>query len=156
DLFRRTLSMNVAQLEPLVRHLRGLVEAQATRELSDAQLLEQFATGRDEAAFFALMHRHGGVGWDVWRHVPRQEQDAEDAFQASFLVLALKAASLRRGRGLGNWLYGVAYRVAMNARRKAMRRRAHESRKAAATLRALPAAEALHELQTMLHEEINR
>jgi RNA polymerase sigma factor (sigma-70 family) len=148
--------MKVAQLEPLVRHLRGLVEAQATRDLSDAQLLDQFATGRDEAAFAALMHRHGGLVWHVCRHVLHQEQDAEDAFQASFLVLALKAASLRRGQGLGNWLHGVAYRVAMNARRKAMRRQSHERRKAAATLRAVPGAEALHELQTLLHEEINR
>src|SRR5262249_49682557 len=68
----------------------------------------------------------------------------------------LKAASLRRGHGLGNWLHGVAYRVAMNARRKATRRQAHESRKAAATPRALPAAEALHALQTLVHEEIDR
>src|SRR6516164_4456630 len=146
DPFRRTPAMNVAQLQPLLRQLRGLMEARATKDLSDAQLLDQFATGRDEAAFAALMHRHGGLVWHVCRHVLHQEQDTEDAFQASFLVLAMKAASLRREHGLGNWLYGVAYRVAMNARRKAMRRRAHESRKAAATLRALPAAEALHEL----------
>jgi RNA polymerase sigma factor (sigma-70 family) len=148
--------MKVAQLEPFVRHLRGVVEVQATKNMSDAQLLEQFVTGRDEAAFAALIHRHGGLVWQVCRHVLHQEQDAEDAFQASFLVLALKAASLRRGDGLGNWLYGVAYRVAMNARRKAMTRRAHERRKAAATLRAVPATEPLHELQTLLHEEINR
>ena len=147
--------MNGAQLEPLVRDLRKLVEAQATRDLSDAQLLEQFANGRDEAAFAALMCRHGGLVWHVCRHVLHQEQDAEDAFQASFLVLALKAASLGRGQGLGNWLHGVAYRVAMNARRKATRRQAHESRKAAVTPRALPAADALQELQTLLHEEIN-
>jgi RNA polymerase sigma factor (sigma-70 family) len=148
--------MNVAQLQPLLRQLRGLMEARATKDLSDAQLLKQFATGRDEAAFAALMHRHGGLVWHVCRHVLHQEQDAEDAFQASFLVLALKAGSLRRGHGLGNWLYGVAYRVAMNVRRKAMRRRAHESRKAAATLGAASSAEHLHELQTLLHEEINR
>src|SRR5262245_22702944 len=154
-LFRRTPSMNGAQFEPLVRYLRKLVEAQATRDLSDAQLLEQFASERDEAAFAALMCRHGGLVWRVCRQVLHQEQDAEDAFQASFLVLATKAASLCRGQGLGNWLHGVAYRVAMNARRKAMRRQAHESRKAAATPRALPAADALHELQTLLHEEIN-
>src|SRR5262249_7190849 len=98
---------------------------------------------------------HGRLVWRVCRQVLHQEQDAEDAFQASFLVLALKAAALCRGQGLANWLYGVAYRVAMNARRKATRRQAHESRKAAATPRALPAADALHELQTLLHEEIN-
>jgi RNA polymerase sigma factor (sigma-70 family) len=149
--------MHGTQLEPFVRHLRRLVEAQATRDLSDAQLLEQFAYGRDDAAFAALMHRHGGLVWRVCRQVLHQQQDAEDAFQASFLVLAQKAAFLRRehGLGLGNWLYGVAYRVAMNARRKATRRQAHESRKAAATPRAHPSAEALHELQTLLHEEIN-
>jgi hypothetical protein len=94
--------MNGAQLEPLVRDLRKLVEAQATRDLSDAQLLEQFASGRDEGAFAALMSRHGGLVWRVCRQVLHQEQDAEDAFQASFLVLALKAASLRRGQRLGN------------------------------------------------------
>src|SRR5262245_25989045 len=154
-LFWRTPSMNRAQLEPLVRELRKLVEAQATRDLSDAQLLDQFARGRDEAAFAALMCRHGGLVWRVCRQVLHQEQDAEDAFQASFLVLALKAASLGRGQGLGNWLYGVAYRVAMNARRKATRRQAHERRKAAATPRAMPAADALQELQALLHEEIN-
>src|SRR5262245_57820489 len=148
--------MDGTQLEPLLRDLRSLLEAPATRDLSDAQLLEQFASGRDEAAFAALMSRHGGLVWHVCRHVLHQEQDAEDAFQASFLILALKAASLRRGQGLGNWLHGVAYRVAMNARRKSTRRQAHESRKAAATPRATPAADALHELQTLLHEEIDQ
>jgi RNA polymerase sigma factor (sigma-70 family) len=148
--------MNGAQLEPLVRDLRRRVEAHATRDLSDAQLLEQFASRRDEAAFAALMCRHGGMVWHVCRHVLHQEQDAEDAFQASFLVLALKAASLRRAQGLANWLYGVAYRVAMNARRKLTRRQAHEGRKAAATSRTLPATQAVHELQTLLHEEINQ
>ncbi len=92
---------------------------QATRDLSDAQLLEQFAARRDEAAFAALMCRHGGLVWHVCHTVLHQEQDAQGAFQASFLVLALTAASLRRDPGLANWLYGVAYRVAMNARRKA-------------------------------------
>src|SRR5262249_57312724 len=120
-----------------------------------ADLLRRFAGELAEAASCALMCRDGWLVWHVCRQVLHQEQDAEDAFQASFLVLALKAASLCRGQGLGNWLYGVAYRVAMNARRKATRRQAHESRKAAATPRALPAADALQELQALLHEEIN-
>jgi RNA polymerase sigma factor (sigma-70 family) len=147
--------MNDAQLGPLVRHVRRLVEAQATKDLSDAQLLDRFVNDRDEAAFAALMRRHGGLVWLVCRQVLHQEQDAEDAFQASFLVLALKAASLRREHGLGNWLYSVAYRVAMNAKRKAIRRKTHESRKAAATPPAQPTDDALHELQSLLHEEIN-
>src|SRR5438132_7702107 len=149
-------AMNAAQLEPLLRHVRRLVETQATKDQSDAQLLERFASRRDEAAFAALMCRHGGLVWHVCRQVLHHEQDAEDAFQASFLLLALKAASLRRGRGLGNWLYAVAYRVAMNARRKATRRQIHERRKAAARLPALGDAEAIHDLQALLHEEISR
>ena len=148
--------MNAAQLEPLLRHVRRLVETQATKDQSDAQLLERFASRRDEAAFAALMCRHGGLVWHVCRQVLHHEQDAEDAFQASFLLLALKAVSLRRGRGLGNWLYGVAYRVAMNARRKATTRQIHERRKAAATPPALGDAEAIHDLQALLHEEISR
>ena len=67
--------MNGAQLEPLVRDLRKLVEAQATKDLSDAQLLEQFASRRDEAAFAALMCRHGGLVWHVCRQVLHQEQE---------------------------------------------------------------------------------
>src|SRR5262249_13562621 len=102
-----------------------------------------------------LMCRHGRLVWHVCRQVLHQEQDAGGAFQASFLVLALEAASLCRGQGLGNWLYGGAYRVAMNASRQAPRRQAHESRKGAARPGTLPAADALHELQTLLHEEIN-
>jgi RNA polymerase sigma factor (sigma-70 family) len=148
--------MNETPLEPLVRRLRRLVEALPTRSFSDAQLLEQFVRTRDEAAFTGLMCRHGGLVWHVCRQILHQEQDAEDAFQACFLVLALKAASLHREQGLANWLYGVAYRVAMNAKRKATRRQAHESRKAAVAPRTLPDALALQELQSVLHEEINR
>jgi RNA polymerase sigma factor (sigma-70 family) len=148
--------MNAAQLEPLMRHLRTLVETQATTDFSDAALLEQFASRRDEAAFAALMCRHGGLVWHVCRRVLHHEQDTEDAFQATFLLLALKAASLRRKQGLGNWLYGVAYRVAMNARRKAARRRIQECRRAATMPQTLPDDAAVHELQWTLHEEINR
>jgi RNA polymerase sigma factor (sigma-70 family) len=148
--------MNETPLEPLVRRLRRLVEAHSTKNFSDAQLLEQFVRTRDEAAFAGLMCRHGGLVWHVCRQVLHHEQDAEDAFQACFLVLALKAASLHREQGLGNWLYGVAYRVAMNAKRKAARRQAHESRKAAAAPPTLPDALALQELQSGLLEEIHR
>ena len=148
--------MNEIPLELLVRRLRRLLEAHPTRSFSDAQLLERFVRTRNEAAFAGLMCRHGELVWHVCRQVLHQEQDTEDAFQATFLVLALKAASLHREQGLGNWLYGVAYRVAMNAKRKATRRHAHESRKAAASPRTLPDTLALQELQSVLHEEINR
>src|SRR5437588_13037842 len=79
---------------------------------SDAHLLKQFVERRDEAAFAALMDRHGPMVLGVCRRVLRDVQDVDDAFQATFLVLLRKAASLRRPASLANWLYGVAYRVA--------------------------------------------
>jgi RNA polymerase sigma factor (sigma-70 family) len=92
----------------------------------DAALLAWFAAERDEAAFAELVRRHGPAVLGVCRRVARHPQDAEDAFQAVFLILATKAGRLTRPELLGNWLYGVAYRIARRARRSAARRRARE------------------------------
>jgi RNA polymerase sigma factor (sigma-70 family) len=89
-------------------------------------MLECFVSRRDEAAFEALVRRHGPMVLGVCRRVLRQLQDAEDAFQASFLVLARKAAAISQRELLGNWLYGVAYRTALDARAANSRRRARE------------------------------
>ena len=96
-------------------------------QASDAELLERFVTERDESAFAALVSRHGPMVFGVCRRLLRQAQDAEDAFQATFLILVRKAVSIGRRELLGNWLYGVAMRVASRARFLAVRRQTRET-----------------------------
>jgi RNA polymerase sigma factor (sigma-70 family) len=94
--------------------------------LSDGQLLGTFVEQRGEAAFAALVRRHGPMVMGVCRRVLRNHHDAEDAFQATFVILARKAASIASRELLANWLYGVAYRAAIKARAVSDRRRARE------------------------------
>jgi RNA polymerase sigma factor (sigma-70 family) len=89
---------------------------------SEGELLDRFVRARDESAFEALVARHGPMVLGVCRKLLRDPNDVDDAFQATFLVLVRKAATLRRCDLLGNWLYGVAMRVAMRARSQAARR----------------------------------
>src|SRR6516162_10132901 len=117
--------MATAQLDTLMRHLKGLATG---RQRTDRQLLDDFAARRDEAAFAALLSRHGPMVLRVCRRVLRHEQDAEDAFQATFLVLARHSGAIRKREALASWLYGVAYRMAMEAKRKSARRRSHEAK----------------------------
>jgi RNA polymerase sigma factor (sigma-70 family) len=94
--------------------------------LTDGQLLARFIDGREEAAFAALVRRHGPMVLGVCRRLLGNAQDAEDAFQASFLVLARKAPSILRREAVASFLYGVAYRTALRARVRAVKRRALE------------------------------
>jgi RNA polymerase sigma factor (sigma-70 family) len=94
----------------------------APGNLQDAELLERFIRRRDEAAFEVLLWRHGPMVLGVCRRVLRDMHAAEDAFQATFLLLAQKAVSIGNGRSIGSWLYKVAYRVAQRARRRSARR----------------------------------
>jgi RNA polymerase sigma factor (sigma-70 family) len=113
------------QIAALLRHVSGAFRGQ-TAESSDADLLEKFARHGDEPAFAALVQRHGPLVWKVSRRTARHEQDAEDVYQATFLVLARKASTIRKGGSLGSWLYGVAYRLGLRARSDAARRRQQE------------------------------
>jgi RNA polymerase sigma factor (sigma-70 family) len=120
--------MATTQAFTALRHLRSLIAVQESAELSDADLLRRFVAHQAEDAFAALVRRHGRLVWSVCRHVLGHEQDAEDAFQATFLVLARKAGTIRKGEALASWLHGTAHRVALRAKRDAAIRRAHERR----------------------------
>jgi RNA polymerase sigma factor (sigma-70 family) len=139
-----------------LRYLRTLTARQATEMLSDQQLLERFLHERSEASFAALVARHGPMVLSVCRRVLQHAQDAEDAFQATFLVLARKASTIRKQASLGSWLHGVAYHSAECLRAKARRRAVHERR-----LNAPPPGDAMddiswRELRLVLDEELQR
>jgi RNA polymerase sigma factor (sigma-70 family) len=115
--------------EPLgsvLHYIRQMACAPANQELTDKELLESFVASRDEGAFAALVQRHGPLVWGVCRRVLHQDQDAEDAFQATFLVLARKACRVRWQADVGNWLSAVALRTAMKAKSGASRRYGRE------------------------------
>src|ERR687889_224493 len=105
------LSAGRDRMPDLARHVLRLLAAADAEP--DAALLARFVAGRDGEAFAALARRHGPMVLAVCRRVLRHRQDAEDAFQATFLVLARKARSIVRRDALGSWLYGVAHRVAL-------------------------------------------
>jgi RNA polymerase sigma factor (sigma-70 family) len=126
--------------------------------MNDAQLLDWFISERDdarEAAFEELMIRHGPMVFRVCRRVLRDTHDSEDAFQATFLVLAHRARSLRRRESVASWLFGVAYRVASRSRRTAARRQARDQRVAQRTSEVLPPAGEYRDWE-VLHDEIDR
>jgi RNA polymerase sigma factor (sigma-70 family) len=148
--------MAKAPLGTVLRHIRGLALAEETRGLTDRELLARFQADRDEGAFAALVQRHATLVWGVCRGVLRHDQDAEDAWQASFLVLAQQAASVRKAEALAGYLYGVAYRVALMARRQAAARRARERLERDMPPDNPPDEAALRELQTLLAEEVQR
>jgi RNA polymerase sigma factor (sigma-70 family) len=143
-------------LDGVLRQLRRLTRTQEAPDRSDRDLLERFVRWRDQDAFAALVQRHGPTVLGVCRRVVGNAHDAEDAFQAAFLVLARKAGSIRRCTSLPCWLHGVAYRVAANLRRGIRRRRSRES-----LLEAEPPAAAnghvtWNEVQSALDEELAR
>jgi RNA polymerase sigma factor (sigma-70 family) len=139
-----------------LRQLRQLLGASQGGAGSDAHLLRRFLAQRDEEAFAALVHRHGPIVLGVCRRVLAEPCDVEDAFQATFLILVRKASSIARPELLGAWLYGVAHRVAVRARKQVVRRRAQEGQVVAVSIPDSTAALAWRELRPLLDAEVNR
>src|SRR5216683_347819 len=144
--------MPSAQLATLLRHLHKLAAGRGPNLWTDRQLLDNFAVRRDESAFAALVARHGPMVLRVCRRVLNHEQDAEDAFQATFLVLARNTGSIRKREALAEWLHGVAYRTAMKAKRSAARRRNHEARLRVLPLKVVPSP-TWDDVQAVLDDE---
>jgi RNA polymerase sigma factor (sigma-70 family) len=139
----------------LLRHLRHVVTPPSDPR-DDRELLADFAARRDHAAFAVLVRRHGALVLNVCRRVLHHEQDAEDAFQATFLVLAAKAGSVPANTAVAGYLHGIAYRLALKMRREAVRRRRREARVSAVTTDDAAAELNWREVQRVLEEEIQR
>ena len=147
--------MTTGQLNRVVQHLRKISFQHDGAGLTDGQLLGRFVENRDEAAVAALVRRHGNMVWAVCRRILRDRHDAEDSFQAAFLVLVRKAASIAPREMVANWLYGVARQTALNARSKKAKQRLREKQ-----VSDMPAPavrpELWDDLQPILDDELSR
>jgi RNA polymerase sigma factor (sigma-70 family) len=141
-------------LRGVLRHLRKLCEATPGRDLGDGELLERSLAGGEEAAFAILVQRHGPMVLEVCQRVLGDRHAAEDAFQATFLVLVRRSASIRRRGALGSWLFGVAQRVARHQRAREAARRGRERRAALRPRAETPDERTWQELRSALDEEI--
>ena len=141
-------------LSASLQHLHRTLRADEFAGLSDAELVGRFVERRDEYAFAALVGRYGRVVFGVCRRVLRHTEDAEDAFQATFLIFARDAASVQRAGAIGNWLYGVAHNVARKAK-GARARRAVKEREAVARPRLVAPAGAVNDWTEVLDRELD-
>jgi RNA polymerase sigma factor (sigma-70 family) len=145
--------MSATPVAALLHHVRRVL---GDRPLPDGVLLEQFARRADEEAFAALMRRFGPLVWSVSLRGTWHEQDAEDVYQATFLLLARKAKSIRKSGSVSSWLYGVAHRLAQRTRAEAARRRQLEQRVAIPDTAASTDNVTWRELREVLDEELAR
>jgi RNA polymerase sigma factor (sigma-70 family) len=148
--------MSNRQVAALADFLRRVAEPAWAAGLTDGELLERFRARRDEAAFAALVRRHGPAVLGVCRRVLHHPQDAEDAFQATFLVLVHSAGSIRKRQSAGSWLCGVARRVAGRARGDRVRRRQVEAHAPARAVPDVAQEAAGREFRSVLEEEVRR
>jgi RNA polymerase sigma factor (sigma-70 family) len=146
--------MAAVQLGAVLRYIRSL-DLKSSQQ-TDGALLRAFVESNDQAAFEALLRRHGPMVLRVCARSMGNLQDAEDALQATFLLLAQRAGSIRKQESLASWLHGVAYRMATHAKRAAARRRKHESQVRRPEPQDPALRAAWQEIQVVLDEEIER
>src|SRR5205823_9620993 len=113
---KRVAGMPTDRMRATVNELRQALLPHEGGRWTDGELLERFLAEHDQVAFTALLRRHGPLVLGICRRVLQHAQDAEDAFQATFLVLVRRGRAIRNKDSVGNWLYGVAYRTALEAR----------------------------------------
>jgi RNA polymerase sigma-70 factor (ECF subfamily) len=143
-------------MDATIHGIQSLFCAGVIGALSDGQLLDRFLDRHEAAVFEAIVRRHGPMVWGVCRRVLRDHHDAEDAFQATFLVLALKSASIMPREKLGNWLYGVAYQTAMKARVRTTRRRGKEVQVSRMPEPEVPSSDLRGEATELLDHELSQ
>jgi RNA polymerase sigma factor (sigma-70 family) len=143
-------------LSGVIQQLRTAVLLRDGAGLTDGQLLEDYLRRHDRSALAALIRRHGPMVWGVCRRVLRNDHDAEDAFQATFLVLVRKASSVLPREMLANWLYGVAHRTALKARATTAKRRVRERQVTQMPEPAATEPDLWHDLQPLLDQELSR
>jgi RNA polymerase sigma-70 factor (ECF subfamily) len=148
--------MMSAQLGDLRQFLSKVIRPRDQDSLADGQLLERYVAHRDQEAFSALVQRYGPLVLGVCNRVLHNSYDAEDAFQATFFVLARQADSLDGTGALANWLYTVAYRTALKARNNAARRQAHERQVAYMQAAQIAEDDLWEEIRPMLDEELSQ
>jgi RNA polymerase sigma factor (sigma-70 family) len=142
--------------EPVLRFIRKIAVREQFARLADGELLKRFVESRDEEAFAVIVRRHGLMVLRVCLQLLGNEHDAEDAFQATFLVLAGKAASVKKQESVGSWLFGVASHAAADLKRKHARRRSHETQARQGSVTDPLSVITLREAQTILNEELAR
>jgi RNA polymerase sigma factor (sigma-70 family) len=140
----------------VIQHLCRAVQLQDRAGMTDGQLLECFLARRDAAAFAALVRRHAPMVWGVCRRVLNNHHDAEDAFQATFLVLVRKASSVEPREMVANWLYGVANQTALKARSVAAKRKGRERQVVEMPEPAIEEQDVWLDLQPLLDQELSR
>jgi RNA polymerase sigma factor (sigma-70 family) len=145
--------MATNQISNVIQQLHRVM---LVHEAPDGQLLESFVNCREESALEALVRRHGPMVWNVCRRVIHNHQDAEDAFQATFLVFVRKAASILPREMVGNWLYGVAHQTALKAQATTAKRRTREKQVMEMPEPAMTENECSNDLRPVLDQELSR